>query len=211
VKLGYELRDRPAGQQQSGHNKQRQPDELAGYDAVGAEERGDGYAQHDSAGSGCQVRNQGAAPADAAPQSEQKQTCQDRAARLGRSSDVHADPVKKPRREQQDTREILPSCHCHAGRLGVPSTRGQGANSPAGQQNAGGCYAPRTATVTEIAGAMITPQWDGGRAELLIEAPELDLTLRADGQDLFAALQQLRKSLEPLGWFPLCNGARLDC
>jgi hypothetical protein len=66
-------------------------------------------------------------------------------------------------------------------------------------------------TSGEIAGAIITPQWDGGRAELLIEAPELDLTLRADGPDLFAALQQLRKSLEPLGWFPLCNGARVDC
>ncbi len=63
----------------------------------------------------------------------------------------------------------------------------------------------------DIVGALITPQWDGGRAELLIEAPELDLTLRADGPDLFAALQQLRKSLEPLGWFPLCNGARVDC
>jgi hypothetical protein len=29
--------------------------------------------------------------------------------------------------------------------------------------------------------------------------------------DLFAALQQLRKAMEPLGWFPLCNGARVDC
>jgi len=45
----------------------------------------------------------------------------------------------------------------------------------------------------------------------LIEAPELELTLQADGPDLFAALQQLRKSVEPLGWFPLCNGAMVDC
>jgi hypothetical protein len=31
-------------------------------------------------------------------------------------------------------------------------------------------------------------------------APALDLSLQADGPDLFAALQQLRKTLEPLGW-----------
>jgi hypothetical protein len=63
----------------------------------------------------------------------------------------------------------------------------------------------------EIVGALITPRWDGVSAELFIEASELELTLHAVGPDLFAALQQLRKSLEPLGWFPLCNGARVDC
>jgi hypothetical protein len=63
----------------------------------------------------------------------------------------------------------------------------------------------------EIVGAIITPRWDSGNAQLSIEAQEIELTLQADGPDLFAALQQLRKSLEPLGWFPLCNGARVDC
>ncbi|HEY6276869.1 MAG TPA: hypothetical protein VIX86_11115 [Streptosporangiaceae bacterium] len=48
-------------------------------------------------------------------------------------------------------------------------------------------------------------------ARLSLEVPELDLSLQADGPDLFSALQQLRKTLEPLGWVPLCNGARVDC
>lgn len=48
-------------------------------------------------------------------------------------------------------------------------------------------------------------------AQLSIDSPELELALQADGPDLFAALQQLRKTLEQLGWFPLCNGARVDC
>jgi len=63
----------------------------------------------------------------------------------------------------------------------------------------------------QIVGAIVTPQWDGVGAQLSIEAPELNLSLQADGLDLFAALQQLRKTLEPLGWVPLCNGARVDC
>jgi hypothetical protein len=63
----------------------------------------------------------------------------------------------------------------------------------------------------KIVGAIITPRWDGVNAQLSIEAPDLELTLHADGPDLFAALQELRKTLEPLGWFPLCNGARVDC
>ena len=63
----------------------------------------------------------------------------------------------------------------------------------------------------EVVGAIISPQWDGGTVRLTIEAPDVDLALQADGPDLFAALQQLRRSLELLGWVPLCNGARVDC
>jgi hypothetical protein len=59
--------------------------------------------------------------------------------------------------------------------------------------------------------AVISWQWDGVTAQLSIEAPELELTLRVDGSDLFAAMQELRTTLEPLGWVPLCNGARVDC
>lgn len=63
----------------------------------------------------------------------------------------------------------------------------------------------------QIVGAIVSSEWDGVNARLSIEAPEVDLSLQADGPDLFAALQQLRKTLEPLGWVPLCNGARVDC
>jgi hypothetical protein len=63
----------------------------------------------------------------------------------------------------------------------------------------------------EVVGVTINPGWDGRNAQLSVEAPELDLSFQADGPDLFAALQQLRKTMEPLGWFPLCNGARVDC
>ena len=63
----------------------------------------------------------------------------------------------------------------------------------------------------EIIGAIISPQPDGRRYQLSVEVPELELSLQGDGPDLFAALQQLRKTMEPLGWFPLCNGARVDC
>jgi hypothetical protein len=49
------------------------------------------------------------------------------------------------------------------------------------------------------------------KIQLSVEAPELELSLHADGPDLFAAVQQLTKAMEPLGWFPLCNGARVDC
>jgi hypothetical protein len=66
-------------------------------------------------------------------------------------------------------------------------------------------------TSGEVVGTIISGQWDGRNAQLSIEAPELHLTLQAAGPDLFAALQQLREALEPLGWIPLCNGARVDC
>jgi hypothetical protein len=60
-------------------------------------------------------------------------------------------------------------------------------------------------------GAVITFRWDGRVAVLSLEAPELDLSAEASGRDLFDGLQQLRRHLEPLGWYPLCNGARIDC
>lgn len=46
---------------------------------------------------------------------------------------------------------------------------------------------------------------------LSLDAPELDLSAEARGRDLFEGLQQIRRRLEPLGWYPLCNGARIDC
>ena len=55
---------------------------------------------------------------------------------------------------------------------------------------------------------------DGRYATLSLEAPDLRLALEASGRDLFDALRQLRQlrlQLEPLGWYPLCNGARIDC
>lgn len=64
----------------------------------------------------------------------------------------------------------------------------------------------------ETVTAVLSLQWDGVNARLSLEAPELGLSLQAEGPDLFDALQQLRKqTLEPLGWVPLCNGARVDC
>lgn len=59
--------------------------------------------------------------------------------------------------------------------------------------------------------ALITVRWDGRDACLSLEAPETSLSAEACGRDLFDALQQLRRQLEPLGWYPLCNGARIDC
>ncbi len=53
--------------------------------------------------------------------------------------------------------------------------------------------------------------WDGTSARLTLDAPDLDMHLQADGPDLFDTLQQLRLILEPLGWTPLCNGARVNC
>ena len=60
-------------------------------------------------------------------------------------------------------------------------------------------------------GALITIRWDGRDAFLSLDAPELELSAEAHGRDLFDSLQQLRRQLEPLGWYPLCNGARVDC
>jgi hypothetical protein len=48
-------------------------------------------------------------------------------------------------------------------------------------------------------------------AVLLLTALDLDITLVVRGRDIFDALQQLRLKLEPIGWYPLCNGARVDC
>jgi len=63
----------------------------------------------------------------------------------------------------------------------------------------------------EFVNGTFTPSWDGTSARLTLDVPDLGLHLHADGPDLFDTLQQLRLSLEPLGWTPLCNGARVDC
>ena len=62
-----------------------------------------------------------------------------------------------------------------------------------------------------ICGALITYHWDGRNAYLSLEAPDRALSAYAHGRDLFDGLQQVRRQLEPLGWYPLCNGARIDC
>jgi hypothetical protein len=62
-----------------------------------------------------------------------------------------------------------------------------------------------------IAGALITSSWNGREAVLSLAVSNLDLALAVTGRDLFDALQKLRLQLEPLGWIPLCNGARTDC
>jgi hypothetical protein len=46
---------------------------------------------------------------------------------------------------------------------------------------------------------------------LSLTVPDLGMTAEIRGRDIFDALQQLRLKLEPLGWYPLCNGARVDC
>lgn len=60
-------------------------------------------------------------------------------------------------------------------------------------------------------GAVIAFRWDGREAFLSLDVPELDLSAEGHGRDLFDGLQQLRRQLEALGWYPLCNGARIDC
>jgi hypothetical protein len=62
-----------------------------------------------------------------------------------------------------------------------------------------------------ITGGVIKTGRDGRYATLSLEAPDLQLVLQGRGRDFFDALQQLRLQLEPLGWYPLCNGARIDC
>jgi hypothetical protein len=66
-------------------------------------------------------------------------------------------------------------------------------------------------TSDAVSGGLITSHWDGREAVLLLTAPDLDITLEIRGRDIFDALQQLRLKLEPIGWYPLCNGARVDC
>ena len=67
---------------------------------------------------------------------------------------------------------------------------------------------PQSATRVD---ALITTSWDGREAILSLSTPGFDISSAAGGRDLFDALQQLRLRLEPLGWFPLCNGSRTDC
>jgi hypothetical protein len=59
--------------------------------------------------------------------------------------------------------------------------------------------------------ALITCRWDGRNAELSLGAPDAHLSLEATARDAFDALQRVRLQLEPLDWYPLCNGARVDC
>ena len=64
----------------------------------------------------------------------------------------------------------------------------------------------------KTASAVFRLEWDYESTRLSMEAAELGLSVQADGYDLWDALQRLRKqALEPLGWVPLCNGARVDC
>jgi hypothetical protein len=67
------------------------------------------------------------------------------------------------------------------------------------------------ASTASKADALIVSSWEGRLAVLELDAPGPHLTLRSTGRDLFDALQQLRLQLEPIGWIPLCNGARADC
>jgi len=62
-----------------------------------------------------------------------------------------------------------------------------------------------------VTGSVIVTSRDARDARLSLAAPDIGLSIEASGRDLFAALQQLRLQLEPLGWIPLCNGARVDC
>lgn len=59
--------------------------------------------------------------------------------------------------------------------------------------------------------ALISFGWDGRNAYLSVEVPGADISAQAEGRDLFDGLQQIRRELEPRGWYPLCNGARIDC
>lgn len=66
-------------------------------------------------------------------------------------------------------------------------------------------------TSDAVSGGLITSDWDGREAVLSLTVPDLGMTVEIRGGDIFDALQQLRLKLEPLGWYPLCNGARVDC
>ncbi len=71
-----------------------------------------------------------------------------------------------------------------------------------------GLWHPMTASRTE---ALITSSPQGRFVALELEVPGAQLVVRSTGRDMFDALQRLRLQLEPLGWIPLCNGARTDC
>jgi hypothetical protein len=67
---------------------------------------------------------------------------------------------------------------------------------------------PVSAARTE---ALVRSSWSGRTVTLSLDAPDLGIAVTAEGRDLFDALQHVRLELEPLGWIPLCNGARIDC
>lgn len=52
---------------------------------------------------------------------------------------------------------------------------------------------------------------NGDEVVLSLVAPDENLTLSVAGPDYFDALQQVRRALERSSWYPLCNGARVDC
>jgi hypothetical protein len=66
----------------------------------------------------------------------------------------------------------------------------------------------RTGLTTD---SLITYQWDGQQALMSLSAPDIQTTITRYGHELFDALQQVRRDLEPFNWYPLCAGARVDC
>jgi hypothetical protein len=52
---------------------------------------------------------------------------------------------------------------------------------------------------------------NGAEYVLSLVAPDENMTLSAAGTDYFDGLQHVRRELEAGSWYPLCNGARVDC
>jgi hypothetical protein len=118
--LRDKMPDRLGRQQDPGHDKEGQSNELADDHTVSAKERGDADAQDKCTHCACKPEDQGAAPADASPHTEQKQTRHDENSVIRlRGSDIHADPVQEPRHQHQGTGDIPTSHRCHAGRVRV--------------------------------------------------------------------------------------------
>lgn len=62
-----------------------------------------------------------------------------------------------------------------------------------------------------VVGSTFSFATNGAEVVLSLTASDEALTLTATGADYFDALQHVRRALEPRGWYPLCNGARMDC